>query len=254
VLGLVSLSLALAGPAQGQAILNVERLLTNETMGRHATVSARFNLAKGNTDVVQVGGDLGGEHLTEKHWFRAFAGLEQLKKGGEEVLDNRYLHFRYNYRFSPALRTFHFVQLQTNQNLLLRRRWLLGTGLRCRILHGPVVRLDVGSGLMLEDKRLERGTLDPGERDSPRNLRLANLLATSGLVGEENRWIAVVYFQPEIGRLEDHRVLGEVGWSSSLSRHLDLEFGLSWRHDSKPPAHLKQDDLSLKTGITLRLG
>jgi len=249
VLGLI---LAFPTPGMGQAILNVEGLRGEEVEGLHGELSGRVRFASGNTDLSQVGGNLGLGFLTTRHWLRAYGGIDRLEKEGKDLLDNRYLHLRYNYRFSGRFRTFHFVQIQANQNLLLDQRRLLGSGLRYRVLERAENRLEVGSGLMFEAERLNHEKLSPGEDPDTETIRMSNLVVGSGSLGEGRRWVTVVYYQPNVEGFEDYRLSGEVGLGVELVASLQLDVTLTWRHDSRAPANLEDDDLGLLTGFTYR--
>lgn len=248
------LLLVLPAAGNGQAILNVERLKNGASSGLAGRISSTISLKAGNTEIVQIGGSLGVGFLTGNHWVRGFAGLDRLRKGSEEILDNKYFHLRYNYMLREQLRTFHFLQLQTNQNLFLKRRMLLGTGIRYRLAGGEEAGLDVGGGFMLETERLDPDKLGPGEASNTEVLRMANLLAGSGPIGEGSKWTAVVYYQPALDAFEDYRLLGEAGLSVKIINSLDLTLDLTWRHDSRAPVGLKEDDLGLKTGISFEIG
>jgi len=247
------LTLALPAPGLGQAILNVEGLQGEAVEGLHGEVSARIRLASGNTDLLQLGGDLGVGFLSQHHWFRAYAGMERLEQEGKDLLDNRYLHLRYNYRFSERLRTFHFFQIQSNQNLFLNQRRLWGTGLRYRLLGGSGNHLEVGTGVMLETERLNEGKLPPGEDPNSETVRMSNLAVGSGSFGEGRKWVTVVYYQPNVKAFEDYRLSGEAGLQIELIASLQLDVALTWRHDSRAPGNLEEDDLNLRTGFTYRI-
>jgi putative salt-induced outer membrane protein YdiY len=246
---LLPLLLALPSPGKGQAILNVEALQGEEVEGTHGEVSARLRFASGNTDISQVSANLGIGHLGDTHWLRAYAGIERLEQKGKDILHNRYLHLRYNYRFSERLRTFHFAQIQTNQNLFLDQRRLLGSGIRYRILEGSKGRLELGTGLMLEVERLNKEKLSAGEDSNTEAVRVANLVVGSGPVGEGNQWVMVVYYQPNVEGPEDSRLSGDAGLRVGLSDSLDLDVSFTWRHDSRAPAGLDEDDLGFISGF-----
>jgi hypothetical protein len=247
------LALVCPAPGGGQAILNVEALQGSELETVHAEVSGRLRLASGNTDLFQIGGDVGLGYLGERHWVRSYAGMERLERKGKDILNNRYVHIRYNYRFSDRLRTFHFVQLQANENLFLDRRFLLGSGLRLRVLGGAESHLEAGTGLMLEAEQLNQGKLAPGEDPKTEAVRMANLLVGSGPVGEGNRWVTVVYYQPNVEGFGDYRLSGEFGLKVQLVTSLQLDVTLTWRHDSRVPEGLEEDDLGLRTGFTYHI-
>ena len=249
------LLLALAGPAPAaaQAILNVEGLQSRDVEGLHTEINTRLNASSGNTDLLQVGGTLAVGFRAPRHWIRLFLGLERLKKDDAKLLDNRYVHLRYNYFFGQRFRSFHFYQLQTNQNLLLKRRCLLGSGLRFRALGGDGGNLEIGSGVMYEAEALQRSGLEAGEEGDTRTLRLSNLLVASWDLGQEARLVAVAYHQPDVGRFGDYRFLGEALLTVGITGGLSLDMALDWRHDSRAPRTLETDDVSLKAGITYRL-
>ena len=250
---LLLMVLALPSPGKGQAILNVESLKSQEVEGIHGEVSGRLRLASGNTDLVQVGGDLGVGLLNGHHWFRAYAGMDRLEQKGKDILNNRYLHLRYNYRFTQRLRSFHFFQLQSNQNLFLDQRRLLGSGLRYALLEGARSHLEIGTGLMFEVERLNAEKLGPGEDSRSDLLRMSNLIVGSGSFGEGRQWVTVVYYQPSVGDFEDYRLSGEAGLGVELIRSLQLDVTLTWRHDSRAPTSLDEDDLGFRTGFTYRI-
>jgi len=248
------LVLALPIPGKGQAILNIEGLQGAAVEGLHGELSGRFRLASGNTDLKQLGADLGIGFLSQRHWVRSYVGLDRIEQKGKDILDNRYLHLRYNLILSQQARTFHFFQLQSNENLLLDRRLLLGSGARLRILGGEESRLEVGTGLMMEWERLNQAKLEAGEEADTEALRMANLVVGSGSFGEGRSWVTVIYYQPNVQRFGDYRLSGEVGLGVALISSLQLDLAFTWRHDSRAPAGLDEDDLGLKTGFTYRIG
>jgi hypothetical protein len=251
LLTLLFLSVPLS--VSSQAILNVERLQGEEVSGLNGEFAGRFRMASGNTDFLQVGGDLGVGYLITHHWVRVYAGAEHLDQRGKGILDNRYLHLRYNFRFSDRFRTFHFFQIQSNENLLLDQRRLWGTGLRYRVLQGTGSRLELGSGLMLEKEQLNEAKLGPVDEAETTSVRMSNVAVGSGTLGDGRRWVTVVYYQPNVDRFNDYRLSAEAGLEIELVSTLRLDVSLTWRHDSRAPANLKDDDVGLSTGIRYRI-
>jgi putative salt-induced outer membrane protein YdiY len=251
-LGMVLAQTAVPGALNGQAILNVESLQSWEVEGFHGGFNARLSLSRGNTDLLQTGGTLAAGFKSENHWARAFLGMEWLRKNEEDLVENLYTHLRYNYLFTEEVRSFHFFQIQTNQNLRLKERWLLGSGIRFLALGRPGRQLDLGSGLMYEWETLQDDALGPGEDPESRTVRIPNLVVGSWDPVEGTRLAAVVYYQPALLRLVDYRLSGETGLAVEITETLNLEITFSWRHDSRAPANLEQDDITLKTGINFR--
>ncbi len=245
--------LALPPLASRQAILNVERLQGEEVEGITGELAGRFRMASGNTEFLQVGGDVALGHLSSRHWIRAYAGAEHLDQRGKDILDNRYLHLRYNYRFSERFRTFHFFQLQANENLLLDQRRLWGSGLRYRVLQAGRSRMELGSGLMLETERLNAAKLAPEDEPKTTTVRMSNVAVGSGTFGAGRRWVTVVYYQPNVERMGDYRLSAEAGLEVELVSSLQLDVSLTWRHDSRAPGNLDENDVALSTGFRYRI-
>jgi putative salt-induced outer membrane protein YdiY len=240
--------------ACGQAILNVENLQRDDSEGFGARISSNLNLTSGNTEVFQLGGSLGVGFLSEHHWIRLFGGLDRLKKGSDEIVNNEYAHLRYNYLIAQRFRSFHFLQLQTNEKLFLKRRFLAGSGLRYGLLKGERVELDVGTGVMLEMERLDADKLQPGEDPGPRVVRMANLMVGSGAMGTGNTWTVVLYYQPVFRSFRDYRLSSEAGLGMRITDSLTLDVAFTWRHDNRAPKDLEADDYAFKTGLSLTLG
>lgn len=252
VLMLVVGPLAAPTPAVAQAILNVERLQADQVQGVHVDVSARVSASAGNTEILQIGWDIGSGLLKEQNWFRAFAGMEILEKNGQDLRDNRYAHLRYSRLFNPRFRSFHFLQFQSNENLLIQRRWLLGSGLRLRVAEEDGRNLDVGLGAMYETERLRESALEPEDDPETETIRMANMAVASWAFSETARLVGIVYYQPDVSAFSDYRLTGDVALSVTLTQALSLEVSVDWRHDSRAPANLEQDDVRLRTGFNLR--
>jgi hypothetical protein len=184
-----------AVPAPAQAILNVERRPAGGA-GAHVAVEGAAELRVGNEDIVDLHGGLAAGYRWEGHWLRLLVGAEYLAEDNQRLVNARSLHLRYNRISDERWRTFHFVQLQANQALLLNRRFLLGSGVRAAVLGRGRNQLDVGTGLMLEDERLDRAELPAGEPAHARTIRAANLAVYRLALREGVEWLHVAYVQP----------------------------------------------------------
>jgi hypothetical protein len=106
---------------------------------------------------------------------------------------------------------------------------------------------------MLERELLNKERLAPMEDDDVQTLRVANLVVGSGSFGEGKRWVTVMYYQPNAQAFADYRLSGESGLVVQLTTGLQLDLALIWRHDSRAPADLENDDIELRTGFTYRV-
>lgn len=243
------LPLATALPAQ--SILNVERLQPTDVSGLHARLDASASITGGNTEVVDLGGTGIAGYASAAHWVRLLAGATFLSEEGTDLVNDRFAHARYNYGLSSRLRTFHFAQIQTSLNLLLSRRLVAGSGVRWTAVQRARVSLDLGTGVMWEEERLDRERLRAAEGDLTRVLRAANLMAVRWKIRDGTRLRGVTYAQPELGEPDDFRILTDLTLSTALGGGVDLNVTFRWRHDSEPPADLDRNDFTLGSGLEL---
>lgn len=236
-----------------QSILNVERLQPVDVRGAHLDLDLGASLSGGNTEVIDVSAVTVLGYLGGSHWIRLLGGIDFLSEESSDLVNNRFAHIRYNYILSPRLRTFHFAQIQANRNLLLSRRVLYGSGLRVRAIARPRVRLDLGTGVMYEDEHLDPRRLPADDDPNTEVFRAANLAVLGWTPGPRVTLTSTTYFQPDLGELDDFRVLSDLNLSVPLASALDLELSLRWRHDSRPPADLESDDLKLTSGLSIGL-
>lgn len=240
-----------ARPLAGQNILNVEQLQPREVQGVHFGAQISAALSAGNTEIVDIGATGSAGYQSPTHWIRVLAGIEFLSEEGDEIDDNRFAHVRYNYTLARRLKTFHFVQIQTARNLLLQRRLVIGSGLRARAVADSTLRLDLGTGLMFEDERLDDVALQPAPADKVDTFRLANLAALTLALRPGLELTNVTYFQPSLAAPSDFRILEDLILVVQISARLSLNVALRWRHDSRPPVSVERDDVKLTTGLSL---
>ena len=184
--------------------------------------------------------------LVGRHWPRLIFGGRYLSDEEGSILDDQFVQLRYSYILSPETRTFHFLQVQKNQTLLLESRWLLGSGLRRTVLETERASLSVGTGVMGEWERFD---LSDSEKESA--LRMANLAVLSWSSAIGARILNVLYVQPELRKLGDVRILNDLGLSMPLTAAFRATISLEWRRDTHPPAELSKDDVSLTAGFAL---
>lgn len=252
--GVALAALLLASGAHAQTILNVERFQMDEVEEFHAGISLSGSAQFGNTEVVNVRGEgiMGYRAVEGRHWPRIIFGGSYLRQRGQPaILDNRFVQLRYSYRLSDRWSTFHFVQMQRNQTLLLRERELLGSGLRAVVARGEHTSLDLGTGLMFEREVLESQALGPGDQARVRTVRVTNMGVLTHELPSGSRLVSITYFQPGLRTPADFRLLSELGLRAPVTTVLGLTLSGNWRHDSRPPAALRANDIGVNVGLSI---
>ena len=215
-------------------------------MGPHVSADIALSLKRGNAEVLDLSSSGMFGTLVGRHWPRLIFGGRYLSDEEGSILDDQFVQLRYSYILSPETRTFHFLQVQKNQTLLLESRWLLGSGVRRTVLETERTSLSVGTGVMGEWERFDLS-------DSPKEsaLRMANLAVLSWSLATGARILNILYVQPELRKLGDVRILNDLGLSMPLTAAFHATISLEWRRDTRPPAALSKDDVSLTAGFAL---
>jgi len=237
--------------ARGQTILNTERFQDREVGGPHLSADLALSLKQGNAEIFDLSTAGMAGTLVGRHWPRVIFGGRYLSDEGSSILNDQVLQLRYSYLLSQESRTFHFVQAQKNETLLLQSRWLLGTGVRRTVVETDRASASVGTGLMAEWERLNQARLESTDDARERAIRITNLAVLSWTTRSGARVLNVLYVQPRVDNFGDVRILNDLGLSMPLTDALGATISVEWRSDTKPPAALSKYDLSLTAGLSV---
>lgn len=243
----------LPGPLHAQTILNTERFQPSEVHGAHLSAELALSLQRGNTKLLNISTSGMVGTLVGRHWPRLIFGASYLSNDHRSILDDQFLQLRYSYILSPETRTFHFVQIQKNQTVLLERRLLVGSGIRKAFLDSDDTSLSIGIGIMGQWERLDPDRLPMGEPREENSLRMANLAVFSHTFASGARILNVLYFQPDVTDPGDNRILNDLGIAVPLTDELSMVTSLEWRRDTRPPAGLAKDDVRLRASFSIDL-
>jgi hypothetical protein len=248
---LLAAGLLLAQPPSlsAQVILNTERFQLGEVDGFHLGADLAGSLQQGNSEVLDLAASGIVGMLQGRHWTRLIFGGKYLSDEDRSILDQQFAQLRYSYIISPHTRTFHFVQAQKNETLLLKSRWLVGTGIRRTLIQGEQGTVSVGTGVMGEWERLDPARVGPEDATSRDAIRVANLAVASWDFTGGARLLNIVYLQPDLGEFSDLRILNDLGLSVPITPSVRTTLSLEWRRDTRPPSTLDRDDLRLNVSL-----
>lgn len=251
----VILGLAVGSPSTGlsQGILNTERYQLESVTGTHANVDFSISGSAGNARLLNASASGIVGVRGDRHWVRLIGGGRYLADSERSVVDDRFVQLRHSLFATPGLELYQFAQYQANQTLLLESRWLLGGGVRTPIVSSERMALVVGTGAMLEVEDRDRSRIAESDDPRLRTVRLANQLVLTRRLAGGAKIQNIVYAQPALTRWSDLRLLNDLLLAAPLSDAVSLTLSLEWRHDSRPPARLKRNDLSFSTGISIDL-
>lgn len=235
-----------------QTIINVEKIKRYTKEGFYFGCEAGIELESGNSNVLEVEEVSVIGYQTKKHWIRLFTGMEFLKGEDDDLIQRMAGQLRYNYIISSSWRLFLFYQHQHNQLVLLKRRRLIGVGIRKSFRITDAVSFDLGSGIMYETEHLDDQGLTLYEDAVSNCLRLSNLIVLTAALSPAVNMVNVSYFQPRISHLPDFRFFDEISLLFMINKKLGATLSLVYRYDNRPPSSVKCSDLSFKNGMILR--
>ena len=162
---------------------------------------------------------------------------------------------QYDYNLSPQLYVFGKLGLEGDKIIDLSQRRTLGTGLGHKVINEPNTTFDVFAGVAnTRSKYKTTQTID--------NTTGTSFTTNSALLGEESthKLSDTVFFKQRVELYP--RISGAGGTLSkstanlgvSLNSTLSLNVGLIHNYNSVPTAGLKKNDLSLFTGLSVKLG
>ncbi|MEE9166997.1 MAG: DUF481 domain-containing protein [Candidatus Neomarinimicrobiota bacterium] len=244
------------------AQINTEAMRKGElTPGLHPALDIDVGVVAGNSRLLRMNGTLRFDYLKgADHTFLVIG--RQLGETDSLFMNKGFVHLRRTQSLHGGILVEGFMQKEFNQFLRLKDRNLAGGGLRIRWLGGaadekgkPLIRLLTGLGFMWEQE-LIRNAKAP--EDTLKNLLRSTNYLVLGWEPDERLLLQVsTYFQPDITRLFDFRVLLDGGLTFALTGKLSVAIKMNARYDNDPPTvvengvekSLKKYDVELTTGL-----
>ncbi len=256
---LCTLSLASLLSAQ----VNTEALRREDLApGLHTTLGADLGLIAGNSSLLQLKSNLrfdyrkGGSH---------FFLVTQYQQGSTDTLfiNKGFAHLRGVRALRPRLQVEGFLQREFNEFINLEDRQLAGGGVRIRWIQRlepaeepPPLQLNTGIGLMWERERIDttgEASGDPEHGAVASLVRSTNYFVVQWKVDDRLTLFSTTYYQVDLRRPSDYRILWEGRLGITLTKRLSLTLNLDLRYDSEPPTGIKHYDLEITNGVSYRL-
>lgn len=237
--------------------VNVEKDRPDES-GVSGNLDFKFGYRQGNVNLVDVGlkariSYLRGRHLVLLLTDSRFAAQSKLKAGGSlgelSTEDARYVnrhmaHGRYNVRMIRWMASELFSQIETDEFLLLRTRFIVGAGPRFVLHERKDFGAYLGTAYLAEYERLDPDTFVSQPTGRGRTNwwhRWSSYLSLRFLATDRLTLASTTYVQPRFDDPADLRILSDSSIDVSLVPRLSLKWGLSIRYDSQPPTACQSD-------------
>lgn len=241
-LGLVSYLLTNVSSAQ---IVNIEKArMQSDTTGWMGNAGASMALVKNTQQVFTADANAHIQYKSKKSLYLILASYGFLKGGNNKLIDNTFIHLRYNVKLNKIIRWEVFTQVQNNVITKIKSRYLLGTGPRFKILSTKLIRLYAASLIMYEHEK---------EIDSARtvhnDIRSSSYISFSITPNEFVEIVSTSFFQPRLNNLNDYRILNQSSVKVKAAKKLSISLNWNYLNDNYPVAGIPSVNYSFSTGL-----
>ena len=169
------------------------------------------------------------EYVNRKHFVLFFSGTNLIRtEGVANVLNDGFMHLRYNYDLQKRWVYEAFAQGQYNERTRVLFRGLIGTGVRLKLKHGKKQRYYLGLSYFVETNQFKDSTTQQLDN------RLSGYLSYNISFGEKSRFVHTTYLQPRFKDFQNIRVSSEASLLFNISKHLTFRTTFNTAYDSDP--------------------
>ncbi len=225
-------------------IVNIESArMQSDTTGLMGNAGASLALTKNTQQVFSSEVDAHIQYKSRKSLYLLLGSYGFLKGAGTNLIDNSFLHFRYNYKLNAIVRWEVFTQVQKNVITGISSRFLIGMGPRFKLLSNKLMRLYAASLLMYER---EAETVSNIIQNNARSSSYVSFTITPN---KQVEIISTSFFQPLLNNWNDYRILNQVSIRVKAAKKIGLKVKWNYLNDSRPVVGVPSVNYSLSTGV-----
>ena len=242
---LVILSLFFFQFSQAQ-IVNIEEKKAEllDTIAWFGSIKQDLGLLKNTSAIFTFRTAINIGHVHYKHMFLSLTDYKYTTTGNEQLANQGFQHFRYVFKAKPKLFYEAFTQVQYNDQIKLKLRWLLGTGVRFNIISQEKKHINLGLSYMFEYNE----EVDPEVYLS--NHRLNSYLVLNFIFFNNLNILSTTYYQPDISNIHDWRLSSQSAIHFNITKKLLFKFSFNLTYNSRIPPGVPHTIYSLSNGIT----
>lgn len=183
-----------------------------------------------------------------KDIFLVLGSYNYSKTRDQKLSNAAFGHIRYNRTLYPLLKYELYTQIQFNQLLNLRSRYIAGTGLRFKFTNKSLFKSYLGVAAFYEyEESIELDT-----RVFRNDFRMSNYLVLSlRLPKDKGELTSTTYYQPLFDRFDDFRISNQTTLVLNFSKKLAFTTSFSYFFDTFPPNGIAQETISIENGLRL---
>lgn len=232
-------------------IVNIEnRRIYEDTSGWSGSLDAGMAVTQNSADVLYSGNFRPrAQYKTRKNFYLMIADLNYTASNKTTYANSGMAHFRYARRLNNGPWKWEaYTQIQYNQLLNQRVRYLIGTGPRWKFIDTNNIRFFVGTSTFWEYEELTQdGVINS-------NFRWSNYLSWFIRTKTGFSFSATTYYQPRWDKMKDFRFSGQYQVAQAITKRLDMRIEFNLFYDSAPPVNVRKTVFSSSAGFRVRLG
>jgi len=229
-------------------VINIEsQRIHTDTTGFDGTVEAGFSVNQNNTLLLSATSLAHVQYKTKKDLFMLVGNWRFTNGGTNRFVNDGMAHFRYNHSFTNWLKLEAFTQVQYNQLLNLRLRYLIGMGPRFKMVDKSFMKMYSGLAYMFEYE--ENANPDTTEY----NNRFSTYVSWTIEPNKNFSFVATTYYQPKITDWTDFRISGNYSLRFKAFKRFGFKLDFMFLYDSNPPIGIQPFVFNGTTGIIFNL-
>ncbi|MCC5932625.1 MAG: DUF481 domain-containing protein [Candidatus Cyclonatronum sp.] len=214
-------------------VLNIEslRMEADTSKSWAGNLSFGFSASKQDSETIQLNSSATLIHFGKVHSHLMLTNLNLLTID-DELVNNGYVHLRGTYWYRRTWSPEIFTQLQYSEDWGLRRRALLGGGMRHNTVQTNSFTAGITSGLMYEH---EVWRPEEAPRVEYNRLKSTTSLLMRGKLTPTTNLYIVGYYQAEPQRFGSPRLTADAELRFQISRLIRFSAQFSTTYDYNPP-------------------
>ncbi len=235
-------------------LVNIEEQRRNIKPGLQGLIDFSFSINQNTRYLVQFSNSTALQYTYHQHTLLILNDISILKLKDDQqnidIINKNFQHIRYNYNFKKTqwLTYELFTQRQQNKIKYIKYRFLLGSGLRIRLVNNDKAKLFIAPLVMYENE-----ILSDSLGTQTKTLKGDFYISASAKINDHVYFSHVTYYQPAIFNLSeqtnfepiaDFRLASETELSFEIIKdHVKFAVNLNLNYDSRPPSELANHPL-----------
>lgn len=216
--------------------------------GWYNNLDMNLTYRTGNTELLTLQTRYRTDYLTPVYHGFVIGSIQYGRKDDSYFTNKGMAHGRIIRNLAKHIQIESFIQKQFNESIHLNDRNLIGGGFRFVILPSKSkYNLYIGIGGMWEHERINDSHI--GEMTT-NIVRSTNYVNWTVQFDERLSTSATAYYQVDVKRLDDYRILFEGSIKFNITNTLSLPLKINFRYDNEPPIGIQKHDLEIFNGLS----